>query len=113
MTTKEYLINGLIAETGGDGISITGNTFPYKEFLKSLGGKWSPSQKAWILSLDADLSQLRPPPQPRYLPLPKHAIRGGKCCSRAKAELDKENPQGPLWYICPVHGTYKSCYTGD
>lgn len=118
MTTKEYLLYGLVATTttGLDDILITGNTYNCREVLKSLGAKWSPEQKAWKLPSGTDLSALRPPPpppQPRFQPLPSRAIRGGRCCSRASAKLDDENPQGPLWYICPVHGTYKSCYTGD
>lgn len=26
---------------------ITGNTYPVKEKIKALGGKWNPDQKAW------------------------------------------------------------------
>lgn len=53
------------------------------------------------------------PQPPRFQPLPKHAYYGRPCCSHAKARFDSENPQGPMWYDCPSHGTYKSCYTGD
>lgn len=114
MTTKEYLLYGLVATITLDGISITGNTYNCRDLLKSLGAKWSSQEKAWKLPYGTDLSDLRPPPPPRrFQPLPAKAYRGGPCCGHAKPKLDDENPQGPLWYICPVHGTWKSCYTGD
>lgn len=118
MTTKEYLLYGLVATTTTtlDDISITGNTYNCRDLLKSLGAKWSPEQKAWKVFYGTDLSVLRPPPpppKPRFQPLPAKAYRGGSCCRQAKTKFDDENPQGPLWYICPVHGTWKSCYTGD
>ena len=30
-------------------IAITGNTYPVKDALKALGGKWNPDQKAWMV----------------------------------------------------------------
>jgi hypothetical protein len=29
--------------------AITGNTYPVKDRLKALGGRWDPDQKAWIV----------------------------------------------------------------
>jgi hypothetical protein len=119
MTTIEYLLYGLKATITHEGISITGSTYNNRELLKKLGAKWSSVDKAWKLPYGTDLADLRPPPpppqpqRPKFLPLPSHAIRGGRCCTRAVARFDDENPQGPLWYVCPMHGTYKSCYTGD
>jgi len=113
MTTYEYLLYGLRAEITLEHILITGSTYNNRDLLKSLGAKWSPDKKAWALPYGTDLSSLRPPPRPQYLPLPARCRYGGRCCSQAVASFDKENPQGPLWYKCPVHGTWKSCYTGD
>lgn len=31
-------------------IAITGNTYPVKDQLKSLGAKWNPDQKVWMIS---------------------------------------------------------------
>jgi hypothetical protein len=33
-------------------ISITGNTYPVKDQLKALGGKWDAPNKAWIVPED-------------------------------------------------------------
>lgn len=30
-------------------IAITGNTYPVKDAIKALGGKWSPDQKCWMV----------------------------------------------------------------
>lgn len=30
-------------------IAITGNTYPVKEQIKALGGKWNADQKAWMV----------------------------------------------------------------
>jgi hypothetical protein len=30
-------------------IVLTGNTYPVKDQLKELGGKWDPDQKAWLV----------------------------------------------------------------
>lgn len=32
--------------------AITGNTYPVKEALKALGGRWNAAQKAWMVSDD-------------------------------------------------------------
>lgn len=129
MTTYEYLIGGLVAEKTHEGISIRGNTYQHRELLKSLGAKWTPSEKAWKLPAGTDLSSLTPPPPPplsasmrqqiadymisdRYLRLGVRRSRHGRCCSEAKTKLDDFNPQGPMWYVCEKHGNYKSDYDG-
>lgn len=120
MTTKEYLINGLVAEITPEEISITGNTYHYREMLKSLGAKWSPEKKAWKLPSGTDLAALRPPPppprqtyQPNMWVFDRPRKRNSACCSKCKREFDDVNPQGPMWFVCPVHGKWKSDYTGD
>jgi hypothetical protein len=30
-------------------IAITGNTYPVRDQLKALGGKWDPAKKAWLV----------------------------------------------------------------
>lgn len=128
---RENLINGLVAEFYPDGVLISGRTFDSKDVLKALGGVWSPPLKKWKLPLNADLSSLTPqiPSQPQPQPQPQPRVmqyepniwvydrvrdrRRRQCCSQCKTELDKYRPDGPLWYICPVHGKWQSDYTGD
>lgn len=33
-------------------VAITGNTYPVKDQLKSLGARWNPDQKAWMIPED-------------------------------------------------------------
>jgi hypothetical protein len=121
----ESLINGLVAEFYPDGVLISGRTFDNKDAIKALGASWSPPLKKWKLPLDVDLSSLRPqvreqpPPQPRAQVQPRVNLyanrprRRGACCSQCKTEFDQFRPDGPLWYVCPVHGKWQSDYTGD
>jgi hypothetical protein len=39
--------------------------------------------------------------------------RNGRCCQRCQVMIDKNRPDGPLWYVCPDHGRWQSDYTGD
>lgn len=41
----------------------TGNTYPHRELIKSLGGKWDAARKAWIVPRQsmAKRSQIRVP----------------------------------------------------
>jgi hypothetical protein len=34
-----------------DKIVITGNTYPHRETIKSLGGVWDKDRKAWIITI--------------------------------------------------------------
>jgi hypothetical protein len=120
MTTHEYLLYGLKATITLEGISITGNTYHCRDILKNLGAKWSADEKAWKLPYGTDLSSLRPPPPPPQIYQSNMWVfdtlrnkRRRECCSKCKRELDKENPQGPMWFVCPVHGKWQSDYTGD
>jgi hypothetical protein len=119
MTTHEYLLYGLKATTTSEGISITGNTYNCRDLLKNLEAKWSAAEKAWKLPSGTDLSSLRPPPAPPRVYQPNMWVfdrprnRNKSCCSQCKREFDQDNPQGPMWYVCPVHGKWKSDYTGD
>lgn len=33
-------------------IAISGNTYPVRESLRSLGGRWNPQQKTWMVPSD-------------------------------------------------------------
>ena len=119
----ENLINGLVAEYYPDGILVGGRTFDSKDAIKALGGVWAPALKKWKFPLQTDLSSLRPqvpqappqqPPQPvRFNLYANRPRRPRECCSQCKTELDRVRPDGPLWYVCPVHGKWRSDYTGD
>jgi hypothetical protein len=106
-------INGVHFETLADGrTALRGNTFTYKDQIKAAGGLWAPATKSWTVPAGADLSFIK---ETVYLPVLStlRRDRSGRCCSAAKAELDKHDPQGPLWYVCTHHGKCRSSYTGD
>lgn len=50
---------------GEEMVPIAGNTFPVKEQLKALGGRWNPKQKVWMVPASrADEARgLLPPPR--------------------------------------------------
>lgn len=58
-TTKKAIENGSISITASDGIvSIKGNTFSIKDFLKSniSNLRWNKDDKAWTSAIDTMLS---------------------------------------------------------
>ena len=133
MSAKEQLRNGLYAETSAEGTLISGKTFENKEMLKQMKAVWIPEVKMWRLPPGTDLQPLRlqvpaahvalsqtrtsvPQPVPRTRQVNLYANRPrryGACCSKCKTRFDEDRPDGPLWYVCPDHGTWKSDYTGD
>ncbi len=123
MSSLFPLQHGLYAEVIPDQcILISGKTFDQKDRLKSLGGIWAPDLKKWKFPLNADLSSLQPQVRLQTKPAPQPAPRiiyaqrprrPGRCCSKCQVMIDKKRPDGPLWYVCPDHGTYQSDYTGD
>lgn len=127
MSGKENLVNGLYAEISSEGIFISGKTFDNKDMLKQMKAVWVPEVKKWKLPPGTDLQPLRPqvpmrtqvpmrPPEARVRQINIYADRPrryGACCAKCKTAFDNYNPQGPLWYICPDHGKWKSDYTGD
>lgn len=49
----------LILTTQADGtILVGGSTYPHKDTLKALGGRWNPSTRSWILPVGCDISAL-------------------------------------------------------
>ena len=114
---------GLNVEQGTENIRISGSTFDHKDKIKAIAGaKWNPAEKCWTVPLGSDLSTLIRPVE-RYMyrdPGPNmwvfdrlRDVRRRECCSKCKREFDDFNPQGPMWFVCPVHGKWKSDYTGD
>ena len=35
-----------------DRVAITGNTYPVKDHLKAIGGRWDPDRKVWMVPAD-------------------------------------------------------------
>lgn len=119
------LRDGLKAEVLSDGIYLSGNTYNYKDHIKSLGGTWLPDQKRWRLPVGTDLTSLLQQ-VPRALAQARQQVsqnmwaydslrhrRRSECCSKCKREFDAYRPDGPMWFVCPVHGKWQSDYTGD
>jgi hypothetical protein len=93
---------------------VSGKTYEFRDQLKSVGAKWNAELKVWSVPKDADIEFLTPKPPPKIIykkPIPKF----GQCCKKAKLEYERE--QGPLVYVCPLHGrrytTEMGAYTGD
>ncbi len=119
-------LSGVRWEMTATGITLSGNTYSFKETIKTLGGTWTPATKTWLLPVGTDLTFLQPPPRPAPRPreewtreewqnyLAYSRNRGGaeRCCSHAVAFFPYD-VQGPLCYDCPRHGKTMSSYTGD
>lgn len=114
MTSSETLRYGLLLFKQSDCFEIKGQTYDNRDLLKSLGAKWNPERKAWILPLTTDLSSLKlPPPPPRQTPVRKlKKVFRTWICDKKQAQLDPYNPQGPMIWVCSCCGTYKSDYDG-
>ncbi len=115
MPEVERLGNGLTLKRRPDVLEISGWTYEHRERLKALGGKWQPDQKVWLLPIGADLTEFKPVPvprQPKPVPTLQKVFRTWICIKK-KAQLDPTNPQGPMLWVCPCHGTWRSDYTGD
>lgn len=66
-------------------IAITGNTYPVKDRLKALGGRWNPDEKAWMVPDDkADEARALVAGAPAKSSHSHSSYRGGKChdCGR-------------------------------
>ena len=81
-------------------LSLKGNTFPYKETIKQVGGKWTPDTNAWVLPAGTDLSFIKPIPQEPIVPW-------FACCEKAKIiyfgrqeYICKEHDHRPWWLCC-------------
>ena len=54
--------NSVVARSGeltlkvqGNGFEITGNTYPYKDYIKSLGATWNPISRVWAFNCTRNL----------------------------------------------------------
>lgn len=123
--TMETLSNGLILIKTHEGLEISGRTFEYRERLKAKGGRWNPERKTWIFAFETDFSDMRSIPTPSVPQRYREPVepnmwvfdrvrnaRRRECCSQCKREFDTYNPQGPMWFVCSVHGKWKSDYDG-
>lgn len=86
-------------------ISLSGNTFPYKDQIKTLGGKWNAETKTWVVPGDANLASIQPPPPPP--PMDKLTKYPFLCCKQAKVInrfehtfLCKIHNEKPSWMCC-------------
>jgi hypothetical protein len=120
----ETLRDGLVLTKTPEGLEISGKTFDCRETLKAKGGKWNPQKKAWLFPFETDFSDMRALPA---LPSARSRVhiepnmwvfdrlrdtRRRECCSQCKREFDTYDPQGPMWFVCSVHGKWKSDYDG-
>jgi hypothetical protein len=112
---------GLQVERTDAGYRVSGRTFDYKELIKAIpGAKWNAAEKVWSLPSDASLFTLQRPIPRREVIQPNmwafdrlRDVQRRECCSKCTREFDDFNPQGPMWFVCPTHGRWKSDYTGD
>lgn len=108
----------------GETWKITGNTFEFKENIKSMGGKWSPLEKAWRLPITTAVDSLYEAVKIKQEERVKaydtwlyanrfRSQRAGPCCTKAVCQLNPDDVQGPMIYKCPTHGISSTGYTGD
>lgn len=124
---QELLIDGMVIKRTDEYSEISGRTYDSRELLKARGGKWHPQSKTWRFPPETDFSDLKlpPPPPPSARELQARADyyisdaylrrvvpRRRDCCKKCTREFDDFNPQGPMWYVCPDHGKWKSDYDG-
>ncbi len=105
---------------------VTGEkTYEWRGITKSLGGKWSPPEKAWRIPLGADITPLQNKlyEYDKYIEnlreqWKKKVPSYGQCCEQGKLELYyPEDPCSAFCYRCPEHGfrwsSKRGNYTGD
>ena len=110
-TAKMTYLHGLTVAMTDTNVHISGHTFIHKDIIKAIqGSRWNPELKCWSLPIDADLSSLMATNQPSTI---SRNRLDKECCGSCKRELDIHYPQGPMWFVCPTHGRWKSNYTGD
>ncbi len=63
--------------------AVSGNTFPVKDQIKALGGRWNPDQKAWMVpdakAAEAQALVAGAPIQPRTASSSTSTYRPTKC----------------------------------
>jgi len=84
-------------------VAIKGNTYPVKDAIKALGGRWNPEQKCWMVSEDkasAARALVAGSPAKRALSSSSYA-RGTGTCSHCG---DRCNPKFRTCYECANGG---------
>lgn len=104
-------------------IQISGKTFDHKDKIKAIAGaKWNPAEKCWTVPVGSNISALMDPsvkyvyrdPGPNMWAYDRmRDVRRRECCKKCTREFDDFNPQGPMWFVCPDHGKWKSDYDGS
>jgi len=80
-------------------IAITGNTYPVKDQLKALGGRWSPDSKAWMVPADkADAARALVSGSPKQTASHTHSQRAG--AARAFGRCADCGAQSKGYYRC-------------
>ena len=123
VTEAPAAATGLILTTLANGrIQVSGATFPVRDQIKARGGRWDPAARAWTLPAGTNTvfaavaAPVAAAPVAVSLAAAVYYVRrdrSGRCCRAATTALDAENPYGPMWYHCKLHGSCKSSYTGD
>jgi transposase-like protein len=129
-STTTGRLSGVRWEMTATGITLSGNTYSFKDTIKTLGGTWAPATKTWLLPVGTDLTFLEPPPAPKPKPREEwtkeewdryvqlyytgRRSRGNieRCCQNAVA-FTQYDYQGPTCYDCPRHGKTYNSYCGD
>lgn len=97
-------------------ITVTGRgTYGARESIKARGGRWDPAARTWTLPSGTDTGFLAPAPLfvARLVLAQPRRSRDGRCCHAATCEFDPVCPQGPMWWVCCIHGRVRSSWAGD
>ena len=115
-------------------IQLSGGTYPLKDQIRALGGRWNPAERVWTLPAGTDTSftavpvtapsgaPSKPPALTREEALAIYSRvaatlappvrRDGRCCASAVAFWPADDLYGPARYRCPHHGERRSNYSG-
>lgn len=103
--------NGGTPKTGNGMTKITGNTFPVKDELKAMGGRWNAKDKVWEVPSDRAEEAKKvvqaviknPPPWSSYWKNPKNCPAPKTPAPQVKANL----PANPLDAIIAIVNEYE------
>lgn len=69
--TARVIINGVVTTVEReDMVAVSGNTYPVKDKIKTLGGRWDADRKAWMVP--ASNAEAARALVPAYKPAPNH-----------------------------------------
>lgn len=89
-------------------VAITGNTYPVKDALKSLGGRWNAEQKAWMVTEDK-ADEARRLVVAATAKSPSSTYRPHKC--KVCGHVERRNSRGyPIGDRILRSGECQSCY---